>query len=118
MTKTRVRPFSREKIPTKKKPPPGKTKIKTLYKISTEQKPDQENTKEEKLGEQAFPPQYSEIKEGEQEIYESKAPEWMDVNIKIKELNIAKEGEPKMARIGDYWSDQQTTEIVDLLKEY
>ena len=23
-----------------------------------------------------------------------------------------------MARIGDYWSEQQTTEIVDLLKEY
>ena len=23
-----------------------------------------------------------------------------------------------MARIGDYWLDQQTTEIVDLLKEY
>ena len=23
-----------------------------------------------------------------------------------------------MARIGDYWSDQQTTEIIDLLKEY
>ena len=23
-----------------------------------------------------------------------------------------------MARIGDYWSKQQTTEIVDLLKEY
>ena len=42
----------------------------------------------------------------------------MDAKIKIKEINIAKEGDPKMARIGDYWSEQQTTEIVDLLKEY
>lgn len=42
----------------------------------------------------------------------------MDANIKIKEDNIAKEGQPKMARIGDYWSEHQTTKIVDLLKEY
>ena len=42
----------------------------------------------------------------------------MDAKIKIKEVNIADEGEPKMARIGDYWLDQQTIEIVDLLKEY
>ena len=42
----------------------------------------------------------------------------MDANIKIKEVNIAKVGQPKMARIGDYWSEQQTTKIVDLLKEY
>ena len=42
----------------------------------------------------------------------------MDENIKIKEVNIAKEGQPKMARIRDYWPEQQTIEIVDLLKEY
>ena len=64
----------------------------TLYKISTEQKPDQDNTQEENLGEQDFPPLYSEIKEGKREINESKAREWMDANIKIKEVNIAKEG--------------------------
>ena len=33
----------------------------------------------------------------------------MDAKIKIKEINIAKEGAPKMARIGDYRSEQQTT---------
>ena len=33
----------------------------------------------------------------------------MDANIRIKEVNIANEGQQKMARIGDYWSDQQTT---------
>ena len=42
----------------------------------------------------------------------------MDAKIKIKEVNTASEGQPKMERIGDYWSDEQTTEIVDLLKEY
>lgn len=42
----------------------------------------------------------------------------MDASIKIKEVDVAKEGQPKMTRIGDYWSEQQTTEIVDLLKEY
>jgi hypothetical protein len=76
-----------------------------LYKISAEQKPDQDNTQEEKVGEQDFPPQYSEIKEGKRDINESKAPEWMDANIKIKEVNITKEGQQKMTRIGDYWSE-------------
>ena len=42
----------------------------------------------------------------------------MDAKIKIKEVNIANEGQLKMARIGDYWLDQQTIEIIDLLKEY
>ena len=42
----------------------------------------------------------------------------MDAKIKIKEVNNAKDGPPKMARIRDYWSEQQTTKIVDLLKEY
>ena len=46
------------------------------------------------------------MKEGKREINDSKAPEWMDAYIKIKEVNIAKEGKPKMARIGDYWSEQ------------
>ena len=40
---------------------------------------------------------------------ESQAPEWMDAKIKIKEVNIVNEGQQKMARIGDYWSIQQTT---------
>ena len=42
----------------------------------------------------------------------------MDAKIKIKEINIAKDGQSKMSRIDDYWSEQQTTERVDLLKEY
>ena len=42
----------------------------------------------------------------------------MDSKIKIKEVNIANEGQPKMSRIGDYQLDQQTTQIIDFLREY
>ena len=65
-----------------------------------------ENIEEEKTGEHDFPPQYSEIKEGKRNLDETKSPEWMDAKIKTKEINIAKEGDPKMARIGDYWFEQ------------
>ena len=41
----------------------------------------------------------------------------MDASIKIKEVNISKEGQQKMASIGDYWLEQQMIEIVNLLKE-
>ena len=40
----------------KRNHPLGKTKIKTLYKLSTEKKLSQDNTPEEKLGEQDSPP--------------------------------------------------------------
>jgi hypothetical protein len=44
--------------------------------------------------------------EGECQLDESKAPEWMDVEIKTKEFNILIDDLPKMDRIGDYWSDK------------
>ena len=66
-----------------------------MYKISTEKKLDQDNTEEEKLGEQDFSPHYLEIKEGKRDINESKAPKWMDAKIKIKDINITNEGQPK-----------------------
>ena len=56
--------------------------------------------------------------EGERQLDESKAPEWMDVEIKTKEFNILIDDLPKMDRIGDYWSEKKTMEIVDLSKEY
>lgn len=37
---------------------------------------------------------------------------------KIKEFNIATDRQPKMARVGDYWLEQQTTKIISLLKKY
>ena len=42
----------------------------------------------------------------------------MDVKVKTKEVNILNDDRPKMAWIGDYWDDEQTTEIVNLLKEF
>jgi hypothetical protein len=42
----------------------------------------------------------------------------MDVEIKTKEFYISNDDRPKMVRIGDYWSDKKTTDIVNLLKEY
>ena len=73
-----------------------------MYKISTEKKSKQDNLEEEKQGEKDSPPHYSEIKEGKRDIDESQAPKCMDAKIKIKEINIATEGQPKMARIGEY----------------
>ena len=110
--------FPRKSFQLKKNQPLGNIKVKTLYKIETKEISTIENIEEEKPGEQDFPPQYFEIKEGKRDLDKTKAPEWMDAKIKTKEMNIAKEGDPKMARIGDYWSQQQTLEIVDLLKEY
>ena len=66
--------FQRKSFQLKKNHPLGKIKVKTLYKIETEEKPTKENIEEEKLGEQDFPPQYSEIKEGKRELDETKAP--------------------------------------------
>ena len=56
----------------KKNHPLGNIKVKTLYKIEIEEKPTEENIEEEKLGEQDFPPQYSEIKEEKRELDETK----------------------------------------------
>jgi hypothetical protein len=42
----------------------------------------------------------------------------MVAEIKTKEFDISIDDQPKMARVGDYWSDKQTMEIMDLLKQY
>ena len=42
----------------------------------------------------------------------------MDSKIKIKEFNILVEGQPKIARIANYWYEEHTAKIVNLLKEY
>ena len=94
--------FPGKNFQLKKNHPLANIKVKTLYKIETEEMPTIENIEEEKPREQDFQPQYSEIKEGKRYLDETKAPEWMDAKIKTKEINIAKEGDPKMARICDY----------------
>ena len=40
----------------------------------------------------------------------------MHAKLKTKEIDISNDNRPKMERIGDYWSEKQTIEIVDLLK--
>lgn len=42
----------------------------------------------------------------------------MGVEFKTKEFDISNDGRPKMVWIGDYWYDNKTTNIVNLLKEY
>ena len=65
-----------------------------------------------------FPTTFSQFKEGSQPINESKAPAWLDAKMKTKEFDISNDDRPKMAKIGDYWSEEQTNEIVNLLKEF
>ena len=65
-----------------------------------------------------FPATFSQFKEGIRSINEAKAPEWLDAKVKTKEVNISNDDRPKLAKIGDYWNEQQTTEIVNLLKEF
>ena len=61
---------------------------------------------------------FSQFKEGSQLINETKAPEWLDAKVKTKEVDISNDDRPKIAKIGDYWIEAQTTEIVNLLKEF
>ena len=42
----------------------------------------------------------------------------MLTKVKPKEIDISNYTRPKMERIGDYWSEEQTTEIIELLKEF
>ena len=41
----------------------------------------------------------------------------MDAKIKTKEVDISNDDRPKIAKIGDYWNKEKTTEIVKLLKK-
>ena len=58
-----------------------------------------------------FPATFSQFKEGSRHINESKAPEWMDAKVKTKEIDISNDNRPKMERIGDYWSKEQTKKL-------
>jgi hypothetical protein len=49
---------------------------------------------------------------------ESKAPKWMDVEIKYTEVDISNINRQNLAKISDHWSKNNTIEIFDLLKEY
>ena len=51
---------------------------------------------------------FSQFKEGSQPINESKAREWLDAKVKTKEFDISSDDRPKVEKIGDYWSEEQT----------
>ena len=61
---------------------------------------------------------FSQFKERIRPINEAKAPEWLDAKVKTREFDISNDDRPKMAKIGDNWSEEQTTEIMNLLKEF
>ena len=63
-----------------------------------------------------FPVTFSQFKEGSWPINEAKAPEWLDAKIKTKEFDISNDDRPKMEKNGEYWNEEQMTEIVNLLK--
>lgn len=42
----------------------------------------------------------------------------MDAKINTKEVDISIDDQPKLAKIGDYSIEEQTAEIVNVLKEY
>ena len=42
----------------------------------------------------------------------------MDSKVKLKEIDISNDDKPKMEKLGDYWNEEQTTEIFNLLKEF
>ena len=65
-----------------------------------------------------FPATFSQFKEGSRPINEAKALERLYAKVKTKEFNISNDDQPKIAKIGDYWSEEQTTEIVNLLKGF
>ena len=87
--------------------------IRTILKVTTTNKQDTD-----RMTTADFPTTFSQFKEGSQPINEAKAPEWLDAKVKTKEVDISNDDQPKQAKIGDYWNDQQTTEIMNLLKEF
>lgn len=58
----------------KKYHPLVNTQVKTLYQLSTKNKQEKDNQEDELHGERDYSPPYPEIKEGERQINESKAP--------------------------------------------
>ena len=71
--------------------------IRTILKVESTDKEDTDQ-----MTATDFPASFSQFKEESRQINESKAPEWMDAQVKTKEIDISNDNRPKMARIGDY----------------
>lgn len=65
-----------------------------------------------------FPNTYTKLKDDSRKIKEESTLDWMDAKIKIKEVDISNDNRPKLVKIGDYWSEEKTIDIINLLKEY
>ena len=84
-----------------------------MLRVATTDKPDLD-----RMTAADFPATFSQFKEGSRQINEAKAPEWLDAKVRTKEVDISNDDRPKIAKIGDYWNEQQTAEIVTLLREF
>ena len=89
-------------------------KVKTTMRITTKQKIP--TPQEEEDGKRYFLSSYLEVKEENGQRSEHKSPEWMDTEIKTKEVDISIDDISKLAKIGDYQTKEKTTKIVNLLK--
>ena len=88
-----------------------KIPITTIFKVETTAKEDPK-----RLTTNDFPPTFSQFKEGSLKINETKAPQWIDVKIKTKQVGIYNDERPKTTNIGNYQNEEQTIEIIKLLK--
>ena len=78
--------------------------IRIVLKVGTTDKDDTE-----RMTVADFLATFSEFKEGSRPINETKAREWLDAKVKTREFDISNDDRPKMAKIGDYWSEEHTT---------
>ena len=85
--------------------------IRTVLKVEIADKEDGDRMTAAK-----FPATFSQFKEGIRPINEAKALEWLGAKVKIKEFDISNDEQPKIEKNSDYWSEEQTTEIINLLK--
>lgn len=42
----------------------------------------------------------------------------MEAEIKTKEVDISNDDRPKLAKIRNYWTEEKTIDIINILKEY
>lgn len=90
--------------------------VKILLRVTTEHiKPSQ---LEEEERHKDFKFSYTKLKEDNKQVKEEKSLEWMEAEIKTKEVDISIDSIPKLAEIGDYWTEEKTAEIINILKEY
>jgi len=75
--------------------------VRTLLSIAKANK-----TQEADTNEADFPQSFTEFKEGERHLEENSPPEWLDSEIKYREVDISTDDRPKIAKIGDYWSEE------------